>query len=114
MRPAPGTVLTEVFCRAMQRANTWGLGSYGTASRLKRLVSPVTVRAFHAGMAFREAVAVVCLAGDVAQQFVHPLVQRVVVAVGHLQLVLAVGGQLPGVVSWSRLQLCLGLERNKP
>ena len=67
----------------------WGPGSNGTANRLKRPASPVAVSPIHAGVAFREAVAVVRLAGDVAQQLVHALVEVVITAVGHLQLVLA-------------------------
>ena len=39
-----------------------GSGSNGTANRLKRSASPVAVSPIHAGIAFREAVAVVRLA----------------------------------------------------
>jgi hypothetical protein len=49
----------------------WGSGSNGTATRLSRLASPVAVGAFHAGIALREAVAIVRLASNVAQQLVY-------------------------------------------
>ena len=63
----------------------WGPGSNGTANRLKPLASPVAVRAFHAGIALREAVTVIRVAGDVVEQLVHGFIKVFVALIGHLE-----------------------------
>lgn len=50
----------------------------------------MAVMAFHAGIALREAVTVIRVAGDVAEQLVHGFIKVFVALIGHLQLILAV------------------------
>lgn len=50
---------------AADAARLWGLGSNRTANRLKRPISPMAVTPDHVRITFREAVAVVRLAGDI-------------------------------------------------
>ena len=57
---------------------------------LKGGSAPMPVSIVHACIALRKAVAVVRMAGDISQQFLHGLVKVFVAVVGHLQFVLAV------------------------
>ena len=52
--------------------------------------SPMPIGALHARIALREAVPVVCTAGDVGQQLVHSFIQFFVGVIGHLQLIFTV------------------------
>jgi hypothetical protein len=98
IRHEPPTAVPRALGRCVVAGWIRGSDSSGTANRLKRWPSPAAISAFHARIAFREAVVVVRVAGDVAQQFAHGLVKVLIVAVGCLQLVLAVRSALDVVL----------------